>query len=826
MGRVYLARSPGGRMVAVKVIRAQLAEDAGFRARFAREIISARKVGGLFTAQVVDANLDDPIPWLVTAYVQGVPLSEAVEQHGPLTERSVLALAAGLAEGLIAIHAAGVIHRDLKPSNVLLAPDGPRIIDFGISSAAEATSLTGTGLMIGSPGFMSPEQAEGLIVGPASDIFSLAAVLTFASRGEGPFGAGETAALLYRVVHTKPNFENLPEKLKPLMRKSLSRDPKRRPTAHQFLTELTAAYPAAADLTNWLPTWLVNAAAQRDYALGAVPHPPTSASRAVAAGPAPAMSPPGGPAIGGDPSPPPRTPISQTPAPAPIAAQGPSAPQGYPGAAAGSGSSGGAGSSGSQGNTWWTAAAAAAAASAASQAPAASQSPAAQASAGQAAGQAATPQMPAASQAPVTPQSGVTPQAPATPQAPPLPWDSPQPSPSGQPSPPSWVTGQAPNAGYGGAQATPTPSSGGWQTPPPSYGSQTPSSQTPPSYDSPQTPPAYGGQPTPPAYGGQQAPPAYGAQQTPQAYGGQPTPPAYGGQQAPPAYGAQQTPAAYGGQQTPPAYGGQQTPPAYGGQQTPQAYGGQQTPPAYGGQQTPSAYGGQQAPPPVYGAPQVPAPGYGGATPVYGGSSGGQVWPYAGSTGRRRGPRWLLVAGISAAVAAIIAVFIISTGHHNAAVVHPTASATPSKVKPTASATPTTGNLTLQDLQVGDCLTGKDLDLNTDNPWPKASAAVPCSQAHTAEVFYANNNFWPKTGPYPGNSAISKAGTAACDNAFQAYVGIAYSKSQYTWTNIIPDASTWSSQPPDRALHCVAYYSTSKDPAGAPLHGSIKGTDQ
>ena len=202
------------------------------------------------------------------------------------------------------------------------------------------------------------------------------------------------------------------------------------------------------------------------------------------------------------------------------------------------------------------------------------------------------------------------------------------------------------------------------------------------------------------------------------------------------------------------------------------------------------------------------------------------VWPYAGSTGRRRGPRWLLVAGISAAVAAIIAVFIISTGHHNAAVVHPTASATPSKVKPTASATPTTGNLTLQELQVGDCLTGKDLDLNTDNPWPKVSTAVPCSEAHTAEVFYANNNFWPKTGAYPGNSAISKAGTAACDNAFQAYVGIAYSKSQYTWTNIIPDASTWSSQPPDRALHCVAYNSTHKDPAGAPLIGSIKGTDQ
>ena len=207
MGRVYLARSPGGRMVAVKVIRANLAEDAGFRARFAREVSAARKVGGLFTAQVVDADIDGPVPWLVTAYVPGTSLSDAVERQGPLPDNSVLALAAGLAEGLIAIHAAGVIHRDLKPSNVLLAQDGPRIIDFGISSAAEATALTGTGFMIGSPGFMSPEQAEGMTVGPASDIFSLAGVLIYAARGEGPFGSGDTAALLYRVVHGKPNTD-------------------------------------------------------------------------------------------------------------------------------------------------------------------------------------------------------------------------------------------------------------------------------------------------------------------------------------------------------------------------------------------------------------------------------------------------------------------------------------------------------------------------------------------------------------------------------------------------------------------------------------------
>ena len=274
MGRVYLARSPGGRMVAVKVIRANLAEDAGFRARFAREVSAARKVGGLFTAAVVDADVDGPVPWLVTAYVPGTSLSDAVERQGPLPENSVLALAAGLAEGLIAIHAAGVIHRDLKPSNVLLAQDGPRIIDFGISSAAGATSLTGTGFMIGSPGFMSPEQAEGLTVGPASDIFSLAGVLIYAARGEGPFGSGDTAALLYRVVHGKPNTDHAPENLKPLIKRSLSRDPKRRPTATQFLTDLSAAYPAAADLSNWLPAQILDENAARSAPSEASLRPP------------------------------------------------------------------------------------------------------------------------------------------------------------------------------------------------------------------------------------------------------------------------------------------------------------------------------------------------------------------------------------------------------------------------------------------------------------------------------------------------------------------------------------------------------------------------
>jgi eukaryotic-like serine/threonine-protein kinase len=255
MGRVFLARSPGGRQVAVKLVRAELAEQADFRARFGREVAAARMVSGLFTAPVVDADLDGPVPWLATAYVAGPSLADAVTRHGPLPVASVLALAAGLAEGLGAIHAAGVVHRDLKPSNVLLADDGPRIIDFGISRAAEASVLTSTGLVAGSPGFMSPEQAEGRDVGPPSDVFSLGAVLTFAATGQGPFGTGSTATMLYRVVHTPPATGDLPDGLRLLVERCLAKDPEQRPTTDQLLAKLAAAHPTAG----WLPAPIAQA---------------------------------------------------------------------------------------------------------------------------------------------------------------------------------------------------------------------------------------------------------------------------------------------------------------------------------------------------------------------------------------------------------------------------------------------------------------------------------------------------------------------------------------------------------------------------------------
>ena len=250
MGRVFLGRSVGGRPVAVKVIRAELAADPEFRMRFRREVAAAQKVNGLYTALVVDADMDGPVPWLATAYVAGPSLADAVASHGPLPAASVLVLAAGLAEGLAAIHKVGLVHRDLKPSNVLLADDGPRVIDFGISRAAEASVLTHAGLVIGSPGFMSPEQAEGGEVGPPSDIFSLGAVLTFAATGHGPFGTGTTAALIYRVVHAPPSLDGVSAEIQPLIQRCLAKDPRQRPSTADLLAELGDRDPEEG----WLPT--------------------------------------------------------------------------------------------------------------------------------------------------------------------------------------------------------------------------------------------------------------------------------------------------------------------------------------------------------------------------------------------------------------------------------------------------------------------------------------------------------------------------------------------------------------------------------------------
>jgi len=249
MGQVFLGQSSAGGLVAIKAIRAELADEPGFRERFAHEVTAARNVGGLFTARVVDADPDALVPWVATAYVAGPSLAEAVTEHGPLPSPSVARLAAGLAEGLAAIHVSGVVHRDLKPANVLLAQDGPRVVDFGISRAVDTILLTKTGMVMGSPGFMSPEQVNAEEARPPSDIFALGAVLTFAATGEGPFGTGPTPALAYRVLAREPDLTRVPEELRALVRRCLSKDPAQRPTAEDALAELGAGRLAAG----WLP---------------------------------------------------------------------------------------------------------------------------------------------------------------------------------------------------------------------------------------------------------------------------------------------------------------------------------------------------------------------------------------------------------------------------------------------------------------------------------------------------------------------------------------------------------------------------------------------
>ncbi|MFF4422233.1 serine/threonine-protein kinase [Streptomyces sp. NPDC001549] len=210
MGVVYLAYTPGGRHIALKAVRREFATDPEFRERFAQEVASARRIHGLFTAQVVDSGEDDRTPWLATAYVPGPSLHQVVQRHGPLPVRTVLLLIAGIAEALQEIHRAGVVHRDLKPANVLVAGDGPRVIDFGIARAADAAALTGVGLRIGTAAFMAPEQALGHPVTPATDVFALGALAGFVAGGVPPFGNGPESGALYRVVHEHPDLGRIP----------------------------------------------------------------------------------------------------------------------------------------------------------------------------------------------------------------------------------------------------------------------------------------------------------------------------------------------------------------------------------------------------------------------------------------------------------------------------------------------------------------------------------------------------------------------------------------------------------------------------------------
>lgn len=239
MGRVLLGDTPGGRLVALKRVRAQFVEDDGFRTRFHREVNASRKVSGDYTADVIDDGVGAPVPWLASEFVPGPSLHAAIDAVGAMPEEAVLRLAADLASALIDIHRAGLVHRDLKPSNVLLTEDRAKVIDFGIARAADSddgTSVTHTGWVVGAPAYMSPEQAEpeGRELTPASDVFSLGSVLVMACVRKGPFDGGSAPQMMYKVVHSEPDLSEVPERLRELVQSCLAKDPAKRPKPDQL----------------------------------------------------------------------------------------------------------------------------------------------------------------------------------------------------------------------------------------------------------------------------------------------------------------------------------------------------------------------------------------------------------------------------------------------------------------------------------------------------------------------------------------------------------------------------------------------------------------
>ncbi|TVL93589.1 hypothetical protein CD790_00505 [Streptomyces sp. SAJ15] len=280
MGVVYLGRTPAGALVAIKVIQAEYAAEPEFRARFRREIAAARRVSSPWAVPVTDADPDAAEPWLATVFVPGPSLAEAVAAHGPLPVRSVRVLGKRLARALDAVHTAGLVHRDVKPCNVLLAVDGPRLIDFGIARGWESprtesagpvlgtplTSMTSNDVIVGTPGFLAPEQAEARAteVGPASDVFALGCLLAYAATGRPPFGTGGVDGVLYRTVHGAADLQGvdaLDGHLADLLRDCLTKDPARRPTARRLDKALPEDAPRGG--ASWLPEPLARMIAER-----------------------------------------------------------------------------------------------------------------------------------------------------------------------------------------------------------------------------------------------------------------------------------------------------------------------------------------------------------------------------------------------------------------------------------------------------------------------------------------------------------------------------------------------------------------------------------
>jgi serine/threonine protein kinase len=295
MGVVYLGVDPNGQQVAVKVLRPELADDPEFRVRFGREITLLTRVQGVCTVRVIAADTKAPKPYLVTEYADGPSLSEYIGTRGPLDAGMLYGLATGLAEALTAIHAAGIVHRDLKPSNVLLTPGGPKVIDFGIAQALDTTSLTKTGITVGSAGFMAPEQIMGK-AGTAADIFTWAVTVAYAASGQSPFGTGASDVLLYRIVHAAPDVTAVPPGLQPLVEAALAKEPRDRPTAPQLLGQLTQQTAAQPSIGYGNPTQTILAQTWHPSAPGptVAPRRPTGPTRGRAV-PPPGTAPAPGP---------------------------------------------------------------------------------------------------------------------------------------------------------------------------------------------------------------------------------------------------------------------------------------------------------------------------------------------------------------------------------------------------------------------------------------------------------------------------------------------------------------------------------------------------
>ncbi|SDD60169.1 serine/threonine-protein kinase [Streptomyces prasinopilosus] len=322
MGMVHLARSTSGLKLAVKVVHAEFARDREFRGRFRQEVAAARRVSGAFTAPVVDADPEAERPWMATLFIPGPTLAEQVKRNGPMTPAQLRRLMAGLAEALRDIHRVGVVHRDLKPSNVLLAEDGPKVIDFGISRPSDSELRTETGKLIGTPPFMAPEQfRRPREVGPAADVFALGSVVVHAATGRGPFDSDSPYVVAYQVVHDEPDLTGIPQELAPLVLRCLAKEPEDRPTPDELMRELRSV-AASYDTQAFIP-------AQRTGAEAAPPPSPRQPRRpprkrltrgALVAGAALVLAASGAASVhlaGPDGDPP-----AKTPAPAPSAAFG------------------------------------------------------------------------------------------------------------------------------------------------------------------------------------------------------------------------------------------------------------------------------------------------------------------------------------------------------------------------------------------------------------------------------------------------------------------------------------------------------------------------